>query len=112
MPERVIHISEEIWNWIFKILLPTIVALIISISIQLKNKTANVTGILLSIITGLGCSYLSGDWVIHHVSSDYTSLLIGTIAIGGEKVGYWLIYKFKFDVIGNAMIKWVINKFK
>lgn len=109
---KIIYISDSAWNWIMKIAIPLFFTLAASIAIQIKNKTASVQGVLSSIVIALSFTYLTGDYVLKHFSSEVSPVIIGLITISGEKIGYWLIYKFKFDEIGNAIVKSIIKKIK
>lgn len=95
-----------------KIAIPLFFTLAASVAIQIKNKTASVQRVLTSIVIALSFTYLTGDYVLKHFSSDISPIVIGLITISGEKIGYWIIYKFKFDEIGNALVKFIIKKMK
>lgn len=112
MPERLKQIPDEFWNFIFKTLPFALAALAISISVQIKNKTASLVNITLSIVIGISCAWITGGSINAHFSSSTAPIIIGVITIAGEKVGYWLVYKFNFDLIGQAVIGWIIKFFK
>lgn len=105
MPERIKQIPDDVWNFLIKTLPFALAALAISISIQIKNKKANLISVVTSIIIGVSCAYLTGSFINKHFSADFAPILIGIITISGEKVGYWLLYKFKFDNIGDAIVE-------
>lgn len=112
MPERLKQIPDEIWNFIFKTLPFALAALAISISIQIKNKTASLINVVLSVIIGVSCAWITGGFINAHFSSSTAPIIIGVTTIAGEKIGYWLVYKFNFDLIGQAIIDWMIKLFK
>lgn len=112
MPERLKQIPDEIWNFIFKTLPFALAALAISISIQIKNKTASLINVVLSVIIGVSCAWITGGFINSHFSVSTAPIIIGVITIAGEKIGYWLVYKFNFDLIGQAIIDWLIKLFK
>ena len=112
MPERLRQLPDEIWNFLIKTLPFSLAALAISISVQIKNKTATVINIILSIIVGVSCAYLTGAFILNNFGPSSAPIIIGVVTIAGEKVAYWLIYEFKFDLIGEAIIKWIAKKFK
>jgi len=112
MPERLRQIPDEIWNFIIKTLPFSAAALAISISIQIKNKKATMVNSILSIIIGISCAWIMGAWINEHFSSSTAPIIIGVVTITGEKVGYWLIYTFQVDLIGAAVVDWIIRKFK
>lgn len=112
MHERFREIPDEVWNFIIKTLPFSLAALAISISVQIKNKTAQLVGSILSAIIGLSCAWITGAWINEHFSSTVAPMIIGVVTITGEKIAYWLIYKFQFDLIGAAIVDYLINKFK
>lgn len=112
MPERLKQVPDEVWNFIIKTLPFSLAALAISISVQIKNRTANIINTVLSIIIGVSCAYITGTFINSHFSSSTAPIIIGVVTIAGEKVAYWLIYKFNFDLIGEAAIKSIIKRFK
>ena len=112
MPERLKQIPDEIWNFIIKTLPFSLAALAISISIQIKNKTASLINSMLSIIIGVSCAWITGGWINEHFSSTTAPMIIGVVTILGEKVGYWLIYKFQVDLVMATVVDILINKFK
>jgi len=112
MPERFKQIPDEVLNFIIKTLPFSLAALAISISIQIKNKTATLINSVLSIVIGVSCAWITGGWINEHFSVNTAPVIIGVITIAGEKIAYWLIYKFQFDLIGAAAVEYIINKFK
>lgn len=106
------NVSAETWNFTIKTLPVVIAALAISISIQIKNKTATRIGVISSIIIGISSAWITGGFINAHFSSSTAPIIIGVITIAGEKIGYWLVYKFNFDLIGQAIIDWLIKLFK
>ena len=112
MPERLKQVPDEIWNFIFKTLPFALAALAISISVQIKNKTASFINVVLSIVIGVSCAWITGSFINAHFSSSTAPIIIGVVTIAGEKVGYWLVYKFNFDLVGRAIIDYVVAKFK
>lgn len=112
MQEKFGQLSDEFWQFIVKTLPISLAALAISISVQIKNKTATVINVVLSIISGISCAYLTGGFIFDKFGSTTAPIVIGVVTIAGEKIAYWLIYKFEFDRIGEAGIRWTIKRFK
>lgn len=112
MPERLKQIPDEIWNFLIKVLPFSLAALAISISVQVKNKTASVISAILSIVIGVSCAYITGTFITNHFSTSTAPIIIGVVTIAGEKIAYWLIYKFNFDLIGEALVKSIVKRFK
>lgn len=109
---KVNELSIEIWNFIVKTLPFSLAALSMSIAVQIKNKTATVTGVILSVVIGVSVAWLTGAYINKHFSSEFAPIIIGLVTISGEKIGYYLIYKLNVDMIMEDIIKSLANKFK
>ena len=112
MPERLRQIPEEVWNFVVKILPFALAGLAVSIGVQIKNKTASLLNVCLSIIIGISCAWITGAFINNHFSDSTAPIIIAVVTIAGEKVGYWLVYKFNFELIGQAIIEYIAKKFK
>ena len=109
MPERLKQLPDEVWNFLIKVLPYSIAAMAIGLSIQIKNNTATWFNSTLSIIIGISCAWITGGFITNHFKDTYP-IIIGVVTIGGEKVAYWLIYQFKFDTLGEALIEYIKSK--
>lgn len=97
---------EEFRNWSFKIILPALVAISIKLAIESKSMKMNWFNIVTSFVTGIGSAYLFSDIVLTTVAPEYTTAAIACIAISGEKIGYWLVYKFNVEnILENLLDK-------
>jgi hypothetical protein len=95
-----------------KILVPAFVAVSIKLAVQSRKEKLSLFGVIMSIIAGVGCAYLSSGYVTKVCSDEALPIAIAVITITGEKITYWLTYKFQFDVIGDALIQILIDKYK
>src|SRR5690606_12611620 len=105
-------IPEEIENLLIKIIIPALVAISIKLAVQSRQGKMSLFTTITSIIVGVGCAYLSSGWVLKTFSDETMPIAVGVITIAGEKIAYWLIFKFNFDIIGDAFIDFLINKYK
>ncbi len=116
MEDEIRTLFKNIWlnigDFFMKVMVPAIVALSISIAIRIQRETVKVTNVILSFIIGIGCAYLFGDLILASFSKEWSPVVIGVVSITGNDAGRWLIYKFEFDVIGDAFVRWIISKFK
>ncbi len=103
--------TEEIKTLIFKIIMPALVAISIKLAVQSRKSKISIFNAIASIMIGVGCAYLSAYWVLSNFSNETMPIAIAVITITGEKVAYWLIFKFNFDVVGDALIQALIDKF-
>lgn len=104
------RIPQEIKDFLIKIIIPSLVAISIQLAVKTKTQKVSFINAFTSVVIGVGCAYLSSGWVLNNF--DNSTIPIACITIIGEKVAYWLIYKFHFDVIGDAFINYLIDKYK
>lgn len=103
---------DEIKNWAVKIGLPAFVAISIKLAIQSKTMKMSWFIVVTSFVTGVGAAYLFSDLVMSEVSPEYTSAVIAVIAISGEKIGYWLIYRFNIESFVASFLEYLLSKVK
>jgi hypothetical protein len=106
------NIPQEIKDFLIKIILPSVVAISIKLAMETRKGKMSVFNAITSVIIGVGSAYLSSSWVMNNFDDNKIPIVIACITIVGEKVAYWLIYKFNFDLIGDALINYLINKYK
>ena len=99
------QLPEELWHLIQKTIIPAFIAVTVSIAIQMKHRKMTIISGVLAYVIGVGMAFIFGQEIHEHLDSGAATIMIGTIAITGEKIGYWLIFRFKFDQIGESLIK-------
>ena len=111
MPERFFKsIPEEVWTWILKILIPALIGIVISISIKMQKKRVKFIQIFLSVVIGVGTAYLTGTWILNTFRDDIAPIIIAVVTMLGEKIGYWLVYKFEVDKFCEDLIQRIAKK--
>ena len=105
MSERFKYVSQEAWNYFLSIILPALAGIAISISIKMKSKRVKFIHVFLSLVIGVLTAYLTGKWILHHTSPDLAPPAIAVVTILGEKIGYWLVFKFKVDTFLEALVR-------
>jgi hypothetical protein len=103
---------DDIKNWAVKIGLPAFVAISIKLAIQSKTMKMSWFVVITSFVTGVGAAYIFSDIVMSEVKPEYTSAVIAMIAISGEKIGYWLIYRFNLENYVTSFLEWLLSKVK
>ncbi len=101
---------EDLKSWAIKSLLPALVAISIKLAIQSKSMKMNWFTVITSFVTGIGSAYLFSDMVFATVADKYTTAAIACIAISGEKIGYWLVYKLNVESILEGILDKVRKK--
>jgi len=97
---------ENLRNVVVKILIPAVVGVGINIAVTSRKKTMSVFNIITSLITGVGMAWLLSGIVIHNFSDVWQPPLIALVAISGEKIANWIIYKWDVDKLIESLIDW------
>lgn len=106
------RIPDEIWHILTKTILPALVAVTVGLAVKMKQGKITVLNALGSYIIGLGFAFIFGFAVHDNFDTGYANIIIGGIAILGEKLGYWLIFKLDFDDLGQEFVDWLKRKLK
>lgn len=107
-------LNEELRELIVKILIPSLVGISIKLALKIREGRLSFFNACTSVVIGVGFAYLFGGIVLSYFSERWAPAVIAAITITGEKIAYWLIYRFDFDVVGDAFIErlknWIIKK--
>lgn len=100
---------EEFKEWLVKIGIPSVAGISMKLAIVLsKNGKLSWFDVIVSFVTGIAAAFLLSDMIMKTIPEQYTSACIAMVAMSGEKVGLYLIYKFNVE----NLIKAFINGFK
>ena len=102
---------EEQNSLLIKIIIFALVAISIKLAVQSRKGKVSLFNAMASIVIGIGCAYLSSGWVMATFNNETLPIAVAVITIAGEKVAYWLIFKFNFDVIGDGIIQYFLDKY-
>jgi len=109
-------LSEEIYQFIMKVIAPAIIGISFKVAVQMKREKISFIGVTLSFVIGIASAVLSAPFINENVPAIYRSMTLAIIAISGEKVGDWIIYKMELDKflsgILNAISDVIINIIK
>lgn len=100
MIEKEPTIVEQLTTFFFKIFIPAFIAISIKIATQVKREKMKFTRVVLSFIVGIGCAY----FIFPFVEGKWTPLIVGVVAMSGEKIAEFIIYKWDIDTILKALI--------
>lgn len=103
-------LDEEGKAFIFKIIVPALVAVSVKIAVMGKQGKITFFQVISSFVTGIGSAYLAGPFVQQYTSANSMPLVIAAIAISGEKIGYFFIYKFKIEEVFMGFLDKYIKK--
>mgnify|MGYP003652052555 FL=1 len=107
MIEKDVTIIEELSTFFFKIFIPAFIAISIKIATQIKKEKMNFSRVLISFIVGIGCAY----FIFPFVEGKWTPLIVGVVAMSGEKIAEFIIYKWDVDKVLRTLISnWITKK--
>ena len=107
MLEKDPTILEELSTFFFKIFIPAFIAISVKVATQIKQEKMNFSRILISFVAGIGCAY----FVFPFVEGKWTPLIVGVVAMSGEKIAEFIIYKWDVDkVLRNLLSNWIGKK--
>lgn len=105
MIEKDPTITEQVTTFFFKIFIPAFIAISIKIATQVKREKMNFTRVVISFIVGIGCAY----FVFPFVQGKWTPLIVGVVAMSGEKISEYIIYKWDVDKFLGALFGGIID---
>ena len=112
MIEKEPTLIDEIYKFSVKILVPSVVAISIKIATQIKREKMSFNKVLFSFVVGIGCSYFVYPFIYDNVDKKYIPLLVGIVAMSGEKISEYIIYKWDIDLFLSSLMDFFIHKWK
>tara|TARA_R110002153_G_scaffold82838_2_gene208744 strand:+ start:178 stop:504 length:327 start_codon:yes stop_codon:yes gene_type:complete len=106
MLEKDPAIIKEIYTFFFKIFIPAFIAISVKVATQIKQEKMNFSRILISFVAGIGCAY----FVFPFVEGKWTPLIVGVVAMSGEKIAEFIIYKWDVDKVIKSLLSNWLNK--
>ena len=107
-----LRLDEEIKSFLVKIIVPAFVAISVKLALESKRQKVSLMHVLTSIVIGIGSAYVSADWVLGNFKSEVVPIVIATITITGEKIGYWLMDRFDLAGVLDGLVRLFLDKFK
>jgi hypothetical protein len=98
-------VSEEIKSWIVKPLIWAMMAISVKLAVQSKRQKITVGIVITSFLAGIGSAWIFADYVILNYSHQYQPMIIAVIAISGEKIVEYILYKVNFQALLDALMK-------
>jgi len=105
-------LDEEARTFLAKVIIPALVAISVKLALQSKRQKVSLMNVVTSIIIGIGSAYLSSDWVLDNFGHGSVPIVIGTITITSEKIGYWLLDRFDVGGMIDAFMGTIWGKMK
>jgi hypothetical protein len=106
----------KFWGQVLQVLtktiFPAIVAVSVGIAVRMQQKKVTLLSAVCSFVSGCGLAYITGFYIENNYPEDIRPILIGAIAILGDRFILWLIYKFEIDAFMETIMQLFFNKKK
>lgn len=98
-------LPEEWKAFILKTIIPALIAVSIKIAIQAKEAKVTILQVIVSFVCGIGFAYIFSDYIDQTFFHPWHSVVIAMVAISGEKIGHYFVYKIRLDDLIDAILK-------
>jgi hypothetical protein len=99
------NISDEFKSWILKPLVWAMLAISVKLAVQSKREKITIGIVITSFLAGVGSAWLFADYVTLNYEHQYQPLIIAMIAISGEKIVEYVLYKINFQALLDLIFK-------
>jgi|LakMenEpi09Nov12_1017454.scaffolds.fasta_scaffold15913_1 hypothetical protein len=99
------NISDEFKSWILKPLVWAMLAISVKLAVQSKREKITIGIVITSFLAGVGSAWLFADYVTLNYEHQYQPLIIAMIAISGEKIVEYFLYKINFQALLDLIFK-------
>jgi hypothetical protein len=99
------NLSDEVKSWIFKPLIWAMLAISVKLAVQAKRQKITIGIVLTAFLAGIGSAWIFADYVMMNYSHQYQPMIIAVIAISGEKIVEYILYRINFQVLLDSLIK-------
>ena len=99
---------NEFWKSVFQVLTKTIFPALVAVSVGLavKMQKSKITwfSATCSFVTGVGLSFICGQYIHENYSQGTATILIGIIAISSDKIVSTIMDRLEMQDIGKKII--------
>jgi uncharacterized membrane protein YfcA len=107
--ESVENLTAESKTWLVKWLIPTLIGISVSIAFKIQETKASVIGFIITFTCGIGFSYLF--WFTRkYLPEDIQPFCIAVVAMSGEKIGKWIMYKLSIEKLLTEFLQFILRK--
>ena len=99
------NVSDEIKSWVLKPLVWAMMAVSVKLAVQSKKERLTMGIVVTSFMAGVGSAWLFADYITMNYSHQYQPLIIAIIAISGDKIVEYFLYKINFQQLLDSLIK-------
>ena len=105
-------VVNELYEFLFKIMIPALVGIAAKVAIQMKNEKLSIGRVIISFVAGIACAYFAYPFIENYAYKQYMPALVGLSAISGEKITEWAVYKFRVDVFFGVIVDAILEKIR
>lgn len=113
MPERIKYLTDEMFILLSKFLPTALLAVSISTALKMKKEKVTIMNVLTSFIIGVGVAWFFSSFIYDIKDHRWHSPLIAVVAISGEKIAEYFIYKWDIESfmkqVTNAVQEMIIK---
>ena len=99
---------EQFSIFFYKVVVPTFIAISMKLATQANKERITITKVCMSFVVGIGCAY----FVSPFANGNWSSIIIGVVAMSGEKIAEYIIYKWDVDRFLSAILDIVIERIR
>lgn len=98
---------------LIKMLIAAIIGSGIGLAVKkLANHKITLSTAILSFCIGIGLAYLLHTPIQTYIDETWQTFFIGAVAITGEKIGYFFVFRLKVDKIIDSFFETLFMKYK
>lgn len=78
----------------------------------MQKEKVSVVRILLAYVIGIGMAWLSSPVIFSAVGKEWAPMILAIVAITGDKLGEYFIYKMNVDGLLTALFEYFLKNLK
>jgi hypothetical protein len=99
------NLGEELKTWLLKPLVWALMAVSAKLAVQSQKQKLTWGIVITAFAAGIGSAYIFSDYVVSNYSHEFQPMIIASIAISGDKIVEYLLYKVKFQALLDSIMK-------
>jgi len=103
---------DQVYEFFCKIFFPAFSGVSIKLATMMSKERITPLRAILSYVVGIGITYLSYPIVLQYSSENMTPMFIAIIAMSGEKIAEFIIYKWDIDTLLTGLLNLLFSSFK
>ena len=105
MPLKDNEFMQQFSEFFFKIFFPAFSGISIKLATMMTKEKITPLRAILSYVIGILSSYLTYPMILEYSSQNMQPMFIAIIAMSGEKIGEFIIYKWNIDLFLTSILE-------